>query len=68
MKMKLVVFVLAIVLVLAVFSGCAKDQPKQAEPDDSVTDEGTPDADTPEEPEEKPEIVLSRWAGPHADD
>ena len=65
MKMKLVAFVLAIVLVLAVFSGCAKDEPKPTEPDEQVADEGTPDA---EAPAEKPEIVLSRWAGPHADD
>lgn len=45
-KMRLVAFVMAVIMVAAVFAGCKTGQKRT----------------------EKPTIVLSRWAGPHADD
>ncbi len=70
MKNRLLGTILALLMVVGMFAGCAAPQNTPAateKPSEAVVDE-SPATEAPQADAEKPTIVLSRWAGPHADD
>lgn len=71
MKNRIVAMMLVLLMATALFAGCVTQETPEA-PSPAADDTGTTgQTETPaqaEAPGDLPTIVLSRWAGPHADD
>lgn len=70
MKNRVIGVLLALMMVMGLFAGCAAPAAQtETEPQaEAVVEEATAAPEATEAAAETPTIVLSRWAGPHADD